>query len=128
MTEIDWEAAKSGKRPVKRVDGSPCRYLGALGGDVHAIAVRVGGEHEIAVMCRDDGTCINSVSRLIQDPEVIEFKRWVNVYPHKLGNFFDSQQEAAHNAADDLITIAPLTIRLTIRITGDKVEISGGTE
>lgn len=103
----------------------PCRYLGPMRRDRHAVAVRVGDEHEVAVTYRDNGTCLTNDYDLIQDPEVIEFKRWVNIDSDlcvEVPFCLSSSQHYVPNGADVMV------VPITIRITGDKVEISGGTE
>lgn len=120
---IDWEAAKSGKRLLRQADGAPCRYIGPLMGERHAIAVSDRYGNEYALTYRDNGLCLSADPHLVQDPEVIDFKYWANIYDCT-GVLHLSKCGALECATGALATAVPIIIR----ITGDKVEIFGGTE
>ena len=127
---IDWEAAKSGKRPVKRGDGCECRFLSKLkGGDRCAVAILEPNGIEYVHAYLADGRPFNnpasSVMRLIQEPEVIEFKRWVNVYED--GNFrsHDSPEYALGIAGAGAVAKC---VPIIVRITGNKIVIHGESE
>lgn len=122
MSEIDWKAAKSGKRPV-RDSGDVGRYVGQIAGNRHVIAFRDLDGGEYVETYSSDGLHFIG-KRLIQDPEVIEFKRWVNVYEDVMCGPHMTREDADIIQSCDRIA----AVQLTIRITGDKVEIFGGTE
>lgn len=126
---IDWEAAKSGKRPLRRADGYPCRFLEKLEGlrGAYAAAVAIRGNeyvHDYTV----DGRFMNDPSNpdycLIQEPEVIEFKRWVNVYGDRIGGSYVTRQMS--DVYEDSCRIAAVPI--IVRITGNKIVIHGESE
>ena len=124
MSEIDYEAARSGKRPVRTQRGDRVRLISDEGAPPFPLVGLIEGELSPSAWDRD-GRYMYPVSDLclVQDPEVIEFKRWVNVSKNYVEGLFDTYELACMSATPNGIT-APLTIR----ITGDKVEISGGTE
>ena len=129
MTKIDFEAARSGKRKAKTRCGYPVRlvsnegkepfvlmgYITINGRGCGPFGWKTGGAHLIG---------IESDLDLIQEPEVIEFKRWANVYRGD-ACMFASMRGAEGHAYGHPIAIA---VPVTTRIVGDKVEIFGGTE
>ena len=122
---IDWEAAASGKRPLRRGDGCKCRYLGKLKGkDRYAVAVEVGFDEQVQTYTRE-GLSTDIVSdweaRIIQEPETIEYVRFINVYPDFLGLPCDK--------IDDLIPHSCIgTVKVTTTITGNKIVIHGESD
>ena len=132
MTKIDYEAARSGKRKVTTRCGYPVRLVSNEGAEPFVLVGYVteidGRERRSPHAWLADGSyweIAQSEFDLIQEPEVIECKRWVNVYE---GGFAGStyEMEAQAQEAKQIDCIA--TVPLTIRIVGDKVEIFGGTE
>ena len=119
MAEIDWEAAKSGKRPIWRADGYPCRFLEKLKGGAYAVAIDINGR-EFAQAYQENGSLSDfpdeGFLRLIQKSEVIEFRKWVNVYADGVSGHFDSEAVALECARDDVIDTIPVTIRITGKI------------
>lgn len=130
MTKIDYEAARSGKRKVTTCGGYPVRLVSNEGVEpfvlVGYLTIR-GDEYGPYEWKADGGFLLSgnpSDKDLIQEPEVIEFKRWVNVSPHYVEGLFDDFRSAAWSASASCLA----NVLVTIRIVGDKVEIFGGTE
>lgn len=123
---IDWEAAKSGKRLLWTGSGCPGRYVGPLAGNRHIVAFKeLLSDSEYAMSYRNDGICLGAGPHLIQDPEVIEWTEYHVVY-NKLNVSRYNEREFAR-AGRGAACNAPI-VPVTYRITGDKVEIFGGTE
>ena len=121
--EIDWEAAKSGKRLLRHCD-EVGRYVGPIAADKHVVAFADGQGGEYIEVYRSDGSH-HAGWRLIQEPEVIEFKRWVNVYHDLTGLLHRTEANARAYADSRAIAIA---VPITITKCGDKIVIHGESE
>ena len=122
---IDWEAAATGKRKLNTVDGRPARYLGAINTDFRVVVVTGLNDREFILTYRSDGLCESlphaTSCRLIQEPETIEYVRFINVYPDFLGLPCDK--------IDDLIPHSCIgTVKVTTTITGNKIVIHGESD
>lgn len=131
MAEIDYESAVSGKRKVKTTDGLPVRLVSDQGIFTHPLVGVVAGQHgeQGPLSWTRDGKYIghgsSHPSDIIQEPEVIEFKRWVNVY-HDLSGLLH-RTEASARAYLDGGAIA-IAVPITITKRGDKIVIHGESE
>lgn len=125
---IDYEAARSGKRNVKTQVGGDCvRLISNEGAGEFKLVGYVLGDNgsEYGPHAWDlSGRHRSGILDLTQDPETIEFKQWVNVYSCGPSEVFTKEENARQLACHYCIATVPITVR----ITGDKVEISGGTE
>lgn len=127
--KIDYEAAVSGRRNVHTQRGDRVRLISGDGSPAFPLVGFIEVE-ELPRVWRRDGRSWLDVDRsldLIQGPEVIEFKRWVNVYP-------DNGHIGVHLSHEQAIAVAiPHTtvkkgVPVTIRITGNKIVIHGESE
>lgn len=132
MKEIDYEAARSGKRKVVTRRGHPVRLVSNEGNEPFVLVGYVtdsrAGVGTSPQSWSADGHYWErgqSGFDLIQDPEVIEFKQWVNVYEWGVVSH-DSRHEAL--LTSEGCVYVRRAVPFTIRIVGDKVEIFGGTE
>lgn len=125
---IDWEAFKSGKRPVKTRHGLSARYGVRIDHKSHPHVVIIDNEPcgEYAHMYDDDGKEMNHFGLDItsQEEEVIEIVDYYNVYRRNLDGGYVSKTVALENAGFTCIA----TVKVTTRIQGNKVTITGGTD
>lgn len=124
---IDWEAAKSGKRPVHTEDRTHMRVLCTdAPGRWPAICMDASGDlYRFGL----DGEHINGTDsqRLIQEPEVIEIRLGVtlSILKESVGNVcvWGSWDEAREHACS-----GEAIIPITITKRGDKIVIHGESE